>query len=253
VIARFDNEPHLRGEEFADAIMEALSGVRIISCSRVSLSELVFLLQSRGAPDLPDLQDASEYLIVKKWIQKRMEADPDDVPDPETPPQSQVLNTESQNEDATTLPDAGPSEPHKENVNVPRFPMYFVTEERPHRSLRQLSQELETSVTLRPTHIRGNRSSFISSEGRKVGRNSGRVSFTIPRTGSSGQPTTLRPNSTPSRQDFRELPEVGNNINLEEAAPIRRLENSYGNDDFGTLRSKAFVQLSKIYTNDKQF
>jgi hypothetical protein len=76
VTARFDNEPGLQGEDFADAILEAISNVRIISCSRVSLSELMFLLQSRGAPDLPDLQDSSEYQTLKVWIRRRMEADP---------------------------------------------------------------------------------------------------------------------------------------------------------------------------------
>jgi hypothetical protein len=83
VIARFDNEPGLRGEDFADAISEAISNVRIISCSRASLSELMLLMQSRGAPDLPDLLDESEYQELKVWINRRMEADPDDVPNPD--------------------------------------------------------------------------------------------------------------------------------------------------------------------------
>jgi hypothetical protein len=40
VIGRFDNEPSLRGEDFADETLEAISSVGIISCSRVGSPKL---------------------------------------------------------------------------------------------------------------------------------------------------------------------------------------------------------------------
>jgi hypothetical protein len=268
VIASFDNEPCLRGADFADVILEAISNVRIISCSRVSLSEIIFLLQSCGAPDLPDIPDESEYQTLKEWINRRMEADPDDVPDPD-PIGIEVLSADSSSAESPSTTEVESKEeielPAGNNGDSRRFPVSFVTASDdkllPRRSLSKLSQELEHSVSNRPTvtRNRGNLG-FSSDNGTNTSRRtSGSVSFSISPAASFA--TNLDPGtrSGDDRQTFHEVPRKRPQMNpgVSSGTELRRRSNHFhgyrGTEDLGTLRSKSFVQPCKIYTRDKQF
>jgi hypothetical protein len=123
-----------------------------------------------------------------------MEAYPDDVPDPDPIVHigTEVHSTGSSNVVTPSTMEVGSKgqveSPSGNNGDSIRFPVSFVAasdaEGLPHRSLSQLSQKLEHSVTNRPPVTRnlGNPSFFSDPDTNTSRRTSGRFSFSIPPT-----------------------------------------------------------------------
>jgi hypothetical protein len=154
LVSRFDGDPDLGGEDFAQAIWDALWDIRLISCSRVSLAELWFLLSARQVPDLPNLPEATDYVRVRAWFSSRMDQDPGQVPEPEGVPD---VPAEVQPEDpqGELRPEQPPDNPAPLLGNSAEG-----TEQQlrpfPRRSLADLGRSLALSDGIRPTILRRN-------------------------------------------------------------------------------------------------
>jgi hypothetical protein len=185
-VSRFDANVNFTGEEFSSAMWEALTYIRLISCSRVSISELLFLLSSRNVPDLPRALGDSEYFRICAWCRSRLEENPEDVPAPDnseldlhgqdlTAPLSAFPSTCQAAADESS---SVPSDRQIDSVDVRQSPeISYITRDSmddahaPRRSLEELSRSLVRGVTLRPTRT------HVASAGVLRQATPGRVSF----------------------------------------------------------------------------
>jgi hypothetical protein len=192
---------------------EALTDIRLISCSRVSISELWFLLSSRNVPDLPRALGDSEYFCICAWYRSRLEANPEDVPAPDnseldlhgqdlTAPLSASPSTCQAAADESS---SVPSDRQIDSVDVRQSPeISYITRDSmddahaPRRSLEELSRSLVRGVTLRPTRT------HVASAGVLRQATPGRVSF-VRLTPETGSPDSVPGEELESIQQ-REIP-----------------------------------------------